>query len=110
MSTEVVSTLAPVAPESITDRPAPSSRAPRLINRYWYGAFYMLKCTSRAGQRSPALYGVWNMSDNPVCNNAEFNNYNSQPQHYGCAAAQRLGSISSSCGSSACKRRRSSRT
>jgi hypothetical protein len=61
----------------------------RLLNRYWYGAFYMLKCTSRAGQQSPALYGVWNMSDNPVCNNAEFNNYNYQSQHYGTFTANR---------------------
>ena len=61
----------------------------RLLNRYWYGAFYMLKCTSRVGQQSPALYGVWNMSDNPVCNNAEFNNYNYQSQHYGTFTANR---------------------
>lgn len=59
------------------------------LNRLWYGSFYMLKCTSRAGQQSPALYGVWNTSDNPICNNAEFNNYNYQSQHYGTFTANR---------------------
>lgn len=60
-----------------------------LLNRYWYGSLYLLKSTCRAGQQSPALYGVWNMSDNPVCDNAEFNNYNYQSQMYGVFSANR---------------------
>ena len=47
-----------------------------LLNRYWFGSLYLLKATSRAGHQSPALYGVWNTSDNPICINAEFNNCN----------------------------------
>ena len=60
-----------------------------IFNRYWLGSMYMLKCTSSAGCQSPALYGVWNTSDNPVCINAEFNNYNYQSQHYGTFTANR---------------------
>ena len=59
------------------------------FNRFWFASMYLLKCTNRAGCQSPALYGVWNTSDHPVCGNNEFNNYNYQAQHYGTFTANR---------------------
>ena len=50
---------------------------------------YLLNCTNQIGQQSPALFGVWNMSDDPACTNREFNNYNYQSQHYATFTANR---------------------
>lgn len=60
-----------------------------LLNKYWFGSMYLLHCANQIGQQSPALLGVWNMSDNPACTNREFNNYNYQSQHYATFTANR---------------------
>lgn len=60
-----------------------------LLNKYWFGSMYLLRCGNQIGQQSPALLGVWNMSDNPACTNREFNNYNYQSQHYATFTANR---------------------
>jgi len=59
------------------------------LERYYYGALYLLGSASRAGKTAPGLYGVWATSDSPSFNGDMHLNYNFQGPFYGTYSSNR---------------------
>ena len=64
---------------------------PRLdmIQRYYYGAQYILGCTSREGKAAPGIMGIWCPTDNPMWENRYQLNYNYNAPFYGTNSSNR---------------------
>ncbi|MDR1891569.1 MAG: hypothetical protein LBQ48_00945 [Oscillospiraceae bacterium] len=63
------------------------------VQRYYYGAQYMLACTAREGKVAPGLYGVWVTGDNPAWNGDYTLNYNFIATWYGAGSSNRASFI-----------------
>jgi alpha-L-fucosidase 2 len=60
-----------------------------LLNRFWYGAFYSLSCTSRGNNECPGLWGTWITLQFTKWGNAKTLNYNYQSPFYGVYSGNR---------------------
>ena len=61
-----------------------------VLNRFWYGAFYSLSCTSRGNNECPGLWGAWITLQFTKWGNAKTLNYNYQSPFYGAYSGNRL--------------------
>lgn len=60
-----------------------------LIEKYYYGAQYILGCTARDGKTAPGLYGVWHTTDTPSWSSDYHLNYNFIATYYGANSSNR---------------------
>lgn len=60
-----------------------------LMQRYYYGAQYILGCTSREGKHAPGIMGVWTTTDKPMWENHYQLNYNYNATFYGTSSSNR---------------------
>jgi hypothetical protein len=61
-----------------------------LIENYWYGAQYILACSSRDGKVAPGLWGPWVTTDSAAWHGDYTLNYNFQAPFYGTYSSNRL--------------------
>ena len=59
------------------------------IQKYYYGAQYILGSTVREGKKAPGLYGVWRVTDNPLWHGDYHLNYNFMATFYGVNSSNR---------------------
>ena len=59
------------------------------IQKYYYGAQYILGCTSREGKAAPGIMGVWTTTDTPMWQNRYQLNYNYNATFYGTNSSNR---------------------
>ncbi|WP_405150009.1 discoidin domain-containing protein [Sphaerisporangium sp. NBC_01403] len=59
------------------------------LERYYYGALYLLGSASRAGKTAPGLYGLWATTDFPSFNGDMHLNYNWMANFYGAYSSNR---------------------
>jgi hypothetical protein len=60
-----------------------------VLERYYYGAQYLIGSASRAGKLAPGLFGIWYTSDAPMWNGDLHLNYNFQAPFYGVYSSNR---------------------
>ena len=61
-----------------------------LLERYYYGAQYILKASTALGKVQPGLWGPWIIQDNMNWNGDYTYNYNSQAPQYGTYSSNQL--------------------
>ncbi|WP_314591859.1 discoidin domain-containing protein [Paenibacillus terrigena] len=59
------------------------------VQKYYYGAQYLLGSTARAGKVAPGLYGVWHTTDNPAWSSDYHLNYNFIATFFGANSSNR---------------------
>ncbi|TDV57858.1 discoidin domain-containing protein [Actinophytocola oryzae] len=59
------------------------------LERYYYGAQYLIGSASRAGKLAPGLYGIWYTTDAPNWSGDMHLNYNFQASFYGVYSSNR---------------------
>ncbi|MEV0622302.1 discoidin domain-containing protein [Nonomuraea sp. NPDC050404] len=59
------------------------------LNKYYYGALYVMGAASREGFFMPGTYSPWRTTDSPNLGNRYFMNYNTESQYYGVYSANR---------------------
>ncbi len=59
------------------------------IQKYYYGAQYILGSTAREGKAAPGLYGVWRVNDTPYWHGDYHLNYNFMSAFYGVNSSNR---------------------
>ncbi|HEX2550929.1 MAG TPA: discoidin domain-containing protein, partial [Nocardioidaceae bacterium] len=60
-----------------------------LLEKYYYGAQYLIGSASRPGHLAPGLYGIWYTQDNPSFSGDMHLNYNFQSPWYGVYSSNR---------------------
>lgn len=68
-----------------------------LIQKYYYGAQYLLGSGINENADAPGLYGIWHADDNPPWNSDYHLNYNFISAFYGCASSNRPYQLKSAC-------------
>lgn len=59
------------------------------VQKFYYGAQYLLGSTARAGKVAPGLYGVWHTTDNPSWSSDYHLNYNFIATFFGANSSNR---------------------
>jgi hypothetical protein len=59
------------------------------LERYYYGAQYLIGSASRAGKLAPGIFGIWYTSDAPMWSGDMHLNYNFQAPFYGVYSSNR---------------------
>lgn len=60
-----------------------------VLERYYYGALYVLGSAARPGKTLPSMWGPWLTTDTPAWGGRHFFNYNAQGPYYGIASSNR---------------------
>ncbi len=60
-----------------------------VLEKYYYGALYVLGSSARAGHVLPSMWGMWITTDMPSWGGRHFFNYNAQAPYYGVASSNR---------------------
>lgn len=60
-----------------------------VLEKYYYGALYVMGCSARPGHVLPSMFGMWITNDSPAWGARHFFNYNAQAPYYGVASSNR---------------------
>ncbi|MDQ1913961.1 hypothetical protein RAC89_26520 [Paenibacillus sp. GD4] len=68
-----------------------------LLEKYYYGSFYIIGCCTRSGKHQPGLFGNWVTTDRPAWTGSYTMNYNYEAPYWGLYAGNRTRLAESYC-------------